>query len=279
VDTTEACSADEYEAVQPLLLTGSQFRAFGPMDITIQANHNFNMDPENVPETPREKAYRLAKEESKKASSQPVKKAVPQPAATKPATKPAEDNTDAEDQIEALQDFLDEAEAEGALSPAESEVLLKKAFNADQPLLRCFRINRNKGKAKLISRMKLLLPRDTAKPTASDTQSAPGKADIDKKTLEELAKKVNALPNSGTIGEADLDKMMGTLGELRSKLGGQKGMDTATLDKLDQTMRSARAMAASSQKKKNGDNVGAANDAADAARMVGGEVVPEPDEL
>jgi len=277
VDVTESCSGiSEYEEASSLVMSKNDVVAFGPLEISITPQQD---KASSVPRlSPAEKAAQIARKELKAQATQP--KGQPKknsPPVEEPRARKQEMTQ--EEEIEALQDFIDEMEAQGKFSTEQSEALLRMAFNADKPLLRCYRINKNKGNAKMVARMKLILPADL--PKATKNTESPGFAGLSEEKMAALSQKMKEI-HSGGSSLKDVDKLGDTLGQLKEQMQGQ-GMDTATLEKLDSMLKSTKKMSESMKTQAQGDTLTAADQAADATleaqKARGTPPVPEMTEL
>lgn len=110
--------------------------------------------------------------------------------------------------VEAIQDVLDEEQTNGTLSTTEFEALLRMAFDLDNhpQLLRCYKLNKDKPRAKLVSRMKLLVQPEPAKTASSvPKKEAPSKPQAaprsDPPTKQAAAPAKKKAPPARTVAE------------------------------------------------------------------------------
>merc|ERR1739848_45632 len=111
--------------------------------------------------TPEEKARRLARAEVSQET--PKKEEQQQDSPVKAAPQAA---TSDEDTAEEVQTFIENNSKE--FSKQEQSSLLNMVYKLDPALLRCHRLNKSKGTAKLVKRMKLIVQSQSAEPTPDE---------------------------------------------------------------------------------------------------------------
>ena len=269
---TENCSEKDFAALPRAQLALSVL-PYGPLPITIQSIPSSRLP--KASRTPQEKAMELAKEEAKHEPRKPLntKKPAAAAAAAAAAATPSAPvyAAGSEEELAALQEFLDKQEENGGLTSSESAELLRRTYEGDETLLRCFRLNAKKGEAKLLSRMKLLLK------TKGGAASSAG-ADVVSPATKEKISKANATPKAN----AEVGKLQDALGQLSAMMK-DKNMDAKTVDKLQKLMDSTKMMAKSHSSSLNKDTKKAAEEAAaavmDMTRRMKNEGVEMPDEV
>jgi polyhydroxyalkanoate synthesis regulator phasin len=281
VDVASSCSENEYDELAEQLLTGIHLVPFGPMDITITARSDRSASGFKQL-SPREKAMLAAKKEAEidsavkartgRATTKTAKPTKTTADATPPKAKAAAMSP--EEEVEALQDFIDEMESKGEISSDEAEAFLRKAFNADKALLRCYRMNRNKPAQKLLARMRLLTA-SAAKAEKVEAPAKKAKLSAEEERMQRLTEKMKEVHRTGSPSSADVEKLGDTMSQLRSQMQAQ-GMDTATMDKLDGLLKSTKKMSSSHRSREKDDSVSAAEQAAEAA-MEAANVLREGD--
>jgi len=267
-EVTDACTAAAF-AKLPVPLMARNVVPYGPLPITI----HIQASKGSARLSPQEKAQRIAKKEMSEESTTAKKK----PSAQKhniaeksaPPTPDVKQGKSApeseEEELAALQDFLDEWEAEGSLSSDDQEELLRRTYLADQALLRCFRLNQGKGTKKLRSRLQLLLKtgKQNSAPEAAPDKSA--------SKLDAATKKKVQDANANKEAAKTMNELQDSLGQL-SKIMKDKGMDTKTIEKLGSVLKGTSAMSASYDASQKKETRRAAEEAARAAMEVANDL-------